>query len=577
VESSKEIEQAFKTHTRENVDIDQYPDKIASHPSNHVVVLGDLHGNTLKLLHCLIREGMVKLAKEDYETIVSAYKKNQDLGSKLSDQKNLIKYKANLEKFKSCLSKCQLNNPCPGLRLIGDDLADRGYNDHWTILLFEKMFELKLNYEIIESNHGFEFLKQLIHGLDKDVIILYKDEKDENEEKNKFGESFYCLRRDMEHKLTDADTINSILKKCYLAKLKMLNYHILSDEQIIIYSHASIEKQHIKELALLFKIQYKDNTVQELAATIDDINKTFSNIILNKEKALQFINHLENNPRAFNALNNFINNRYNDIYENNKANFSNNTNRDKPPQPNLPFTVINVHGHVGEITLTPFVEQVMAYILSANYFQYLNIDSDVGKHKKFHKSPNGYVIFLSDEAPKLEQSLELIIFNKLQSSLTNYLASLQKTEGYPGAVEKLGILIDKISRLNEETAPPNHKMAQVFSLLEESLVNAKKSYDEENHSSHSSFYKPLSFIEKLTRVQNDETMYPMLILTALNTLYSEPGLSQPELSQGNTQKSDDIKNHQIAHSLINEINKLRQANPQTSHQEGREHSSTPKK
>jgi hypothetical protein len=40
------------------------------------------------------------------------------------------------------------------IRLIGDELADRGANDYLTLLLLGKMKDLELKYEIIWSNHG---------------------------------------------------------------------------------------------------------------------------------------------------------------------------------------------------------------------------------------------------------------------------------------------------------------------------------------------------------------------------------------------------------------------------------------
>src|SRR5437762_7646229 len=62
--------------SRINVDIYQYPSEgeINSHPIENMVTVGDLHGNAAKFLHILIREDVVKLSKDDFDSFIEIYK-----------------------------------------------------------------------------------------------------------------------------------------------------------------------------------------------------------------------------------------------------------------------------------------------------------------------------------------------------------------------------------------------------------------------------------------------------------------------------------------------------------------------
>ena len=110
--------------------------------------LGDAHGNTIKLIHFLIRDGVLQLWKgyQDYQDLLTIYNKDVE---KLT--------KADLKNFNSIIKNATVSN-LGMVRLLGDELVDRGQNDYFTLKVLEKLGKSGVKTEIQCSNHGFEFL-----------------------------------------------------------------------------------------------------------------------------------------------------------------------------------------------------------------------------------------------------------------------------------------------------------------------------------------------------------------------------------------------------------------------------------
>ena len=62
----------------EEIDLREYP-KPFSESNNQDLTIGDLHGNTLKLIYFLIKEGIVEMSEKDYESLVKLYDSIPDL------------------------------------------------------------------------------------------------------------------------------------------------------------------------------------------------------------------------------------------------------------------------------------------------------------------------------------------------------------------------------------------------------------------------------------------------------------------------------------------------------------------
>lgn len=134
----------------EQVDIFQLPVLDVPHKGNTgiQITIGDLHGNAMKLMFMLVKHGIATNINEaEYNRLVEIYKTpTQDLTKK------------HLDEFNQILSKIEFSKDSL-VRLIGDELADRGNNDYFTLKILEKLNEHKVPVEIIVSNHSIEFIE----------------------------------------------------------------------------------------------------------------------------------------------------------------------------------------------------------------------------------------------------------------------------------------------------------------------------------------------------------------------------------------------------------------------------------
>src|SRR5581483_9960414 len=125
------------------VNIDDCPPADAKHPANiqNQLTIGDLHANGLKLLYFLVRQNVLEISSTDYATIVRIYLKSAHALTKqdLVDSNNII---ANAKV-----------NPVGTIRLLGDELADRGENDYFVLKILEKLSKENISIEILLSNH----------------------------------------------------------------------------------------------------------------------------------------------------------------------------------------------------------------------------------------------------------------------------------------------------------------------------------------------------------------------------------------------------------------------------------------
>lgn len=346
------------THFRKVTDIYQYPFKnqIATYSNDQVVTLGDLHGNAAKFLNLLVREGLIEITKKDYDELVEIYQQ--------SDQAIY-----NFNSFKIILKNILIKKPCPKLRLIGDDLADRGKNDLLTLYIFKRLRELNINIEVIVSNHGVEFLKQYGYGIAEPIQILYQGTN------QIFGNSIYGLRKDIRNHVIKIEEVENLIQQYYLPNLKVLSYTINNTNQITIYSHAPITAIKIKLLTDIFNVKFLNATVNDLANTINLINNIFKKIISNKVNLKIFLNEtIRIESKNFHIFNDFINDRYEEIQI------------DHITKGEYSYKVINVHGHVGEKELI---------LTSSPQWSYINLDTNLGKAEDLNK--HEYIALVSKE------------------------------------------------------------------------------------------------------------------------------------------------------------------------------------
>lgn len=242
------------------VDIYQFP-SVDLIDKGTQITIGDLHGNAMKLMFMLVTHGIAtNINKEDYENLVKIYSIQAE---------NLTK--EHLGDFNKILAKIEFNSDST-IRLIGDELADRGNNDYFTLKILEKLHDHKVPVEIIVSNHSIEFIEASEKQKDFRAPML----------NNEHALSMKNLQTLVEKGIVEREEILKIAKKAYKPTLRAISYSLSEDDkEITIYSHAGIGLNTIKKLASHLKVNYKDTTALDLALTIQNINEKFQKHVQN--------------------------------------------------------------------------------------------------------------------------------------------------------------------------------------------------------------------------------------------------------------------------------------------------------
>ena len=243
-------------------DISVCPQGDSARPANakNQLTIGDLHGNALKLIYFLVRQNVITLDEADYNRIVNIYETE-------TLTKNLLR------EFSEILDRVTVQ-PVGTVRLIGDEMADRGMNDYLTLKIFEMLRRHRVNVEILISNHGIEFLEacekqkdfkapRLLNGMGLNHAI-----------------SLQRLNDLVKRGVVTRKEVLEMAGRCYNPFLRALSYTVSEDGRAItIYSHAGIGLQTIARIAEWLDVSYRDTTAFNLASTIDSINTAFQKYV----------------------------------------------------------------------------------------------------------------------------------------------------------------------------------------------------------------------------------------------------------------------------------------------------------
>lgn len=241
-------------------DLREYPKVNLDRPVE--VTLGDLHGNALKFIHTLLAEGVLVLdPPSDYKILFDIYM-----------AKNLNEHHIDL--FNDILKKAKVNPDVKCLRLIGDELCDRGRNDILMLYAFSHIFpKLKqygANVEILLSNHAAEFIKAHIRP-DKYKPAAFGNKSQKRSYLKYLKTLLYLKKIDEKY----GHEILQIIRNVYIPQIKLISYQVIDSTQICLYTHAPVGLETIRMLAKLYGIPYRDEKITDLCQTIDAINKLF--------------------------------------------------------------------------------------------------------------------------------------------------------------------------------------------------------------------------------------------------------------------------------------------------------------
>src|SRR5579862_2111351 len=56
-----------------HVSLKKYPSKVTIHAPNTTIVTGDIHGNIIRFLYFLLREGVISLPEDIYKQLIDLY------------------------------------------------------------------------------------------------------------------------------------------------------------------------------------------------------------------------------------------------------------------------------------------------------------------------------------------------------------------------------------------------------------------------------------------------------------------------------------------------------------------------
>jgi hypothetical protein len=262
----------FKTD--ENTNIDKKPN-VEEAPIS-IVAVGDLHGNFSKFLYGLVRNGIIEISSENYKRLTDLY--HNIPGSFKPEHKVMI------QEFELLIeSAITLRNKNASVILIGDETADRGNNDYYTLLLLRKLKHLqraqgeKGNTKIIFSNHGAEFVRAYEkYGKIKNTLCPENIADDQ-------AASLVNLGNLIKSGLVEWDDVKTIINEIYKPALKLLDYHLNETlKEFYLFSHAPIDFSCIVRLIGRFGLSEElcdICTPQSMATVIDQINAAFQKYV----------------------------------------------------------------------------------------------------------------------------------------------------------------------------------------------------------------------------------------------------------------------------------------------------------
>ncbi len=298
------------------------------------LVIGDLHANAMKALYLLVRYGV--LSFDDHALFAEAWA--------IYDKPTAALTAEDLARFEEIVNGAAVLN-LPGLiNFIGDEFADRGKNDFFTALVFQKLHDSHVPYRIQLSNHGSYLLYYAETGRQQPELGPGQTASLDN---------YIALK----HRLPGVEEkFMQLLVAAYKDHLCLIGYAQPVGGPVCLFTHAPIDNHTLQSLADYFCVIYDSSSVEGLVSSIDAINAAVSQFL----QGGRFSSILDST--AYIAAPNIRTNTVtrNPVYEIL-------WNR-QPIRCGLPCAALNVHGHVGDFA------NVRVFSPS-----HLNTDSDWGK------------------------------------------------------------------------------------------------------------------------------------------------------------------------------------------------------
>ncbi len=241
---------------------------------------GDLHGNFINAVHFMVQEGVMVLPSypepisfatvELYPDLVGSpdkwFKSTYDELYYLYSLPTEDLTRAHIDRLQEIINHAELN-PAACLRFIGDELADRGKNDYFMLVLMEKVIDSQdVPFISLASNHSMGFVG--------DILRVNPRFRSGDVSHHQAG-SITAVEQLLERDAISSRRVRQLAEK-YLSSVRLFDYSLGVDNQISVYTHAPTGPNSILVAADYYGIDYQlPLSTADLARVIDDINKKF--------------------------------------------------------------------------------------------------------------------------------------------------------------------------------------------------------------------------------------------------------------------------------------------------------------
>jgi hypothetical protein len=172
------------------------------------------------------------------------------------------------------LLKTARYTPHVTLTLLGDDLADRGCNDIFMLILYSVLDINNVPYMIILSNHGEVGLRSICSAQYQEEIGYYYKEN-EHTLYASLQTSLKNLWALIDEKVIKLGGIQHLANQHYTAHVCLIGYHVTDEGALVIYTHAPISLHQIQILAMAWDVAYRDDSISALTHCIDELNQSY--------------------------------------------------------------------------------------------------------------------------------------------------------------------------------------------------------------------------------------------------------------------------------------------------------------
>lgn len=278
-----------------------------------------------------------QLSKYDRENLIGCLKAAQEEKALFEvrlqgENENL---RTILQEFNEFIDQLEIKDKNILVRLIGDELADRGSNDYFTLRVLGLLKDNKVNVNITISNHSNDFIVAYEKLFNKEGYCSAQSID------NRQKPSFLGLTLLFDRKLVSEEDVTRLVNAAYKPCLKIIDY-ALDENGINLFTHAPVRFDLIEKIAHHMGVVYDDSSKEALAASIDKINTKFAQAVEKNTvhefcdvRGVENIDHMKPDEIIAKPLVNIIWNRWDQEQDTEEAR----------PESKNGFSLNYTHGH----------------------------------------------------------------------------------------------------------------------------------------------------------------------------------------------------------------------------------------